>query len=250
MKKTEKATTSTMQEHNKKDEENLGKDVDNFRDNAEGTTSLKEFLEQVGRCGENVAGRTGKNIYTGNQGVINENTSRDEITQMYDDLVVARARGAGYDRDAYEYGEVGEDGTSPWRWTDATIRSLNVKIRKMMRDAWNLLLTKTRGADAWEIVQLTEHQDETSRLNNALRGLKEAYEDYAPHEKRTAKTRMQGLLVFKVKKKEGDPDGIEKFRTWRNGDDVVKFLYDAVIFVKAHDGREVILMTHGSRHFH
>ena len=103
MKKTEKATTSTMQEHNKKDEENIGKDVDNFRDNAEGTTSLKEFLEQVGRCGENVAGRTGKNIYTGNQGVINENTSRDEITQMYDDLVVARARGAGYDRDAYEY---------------------------------------------------------------------------------------------------------------------------------------------------
>ena len=49
-----------MQEHNKKDEENIGKDVDNFRDNAEGTTSLKEFLEQVGRCGENVAGRTGK----------------------------------------------------------------------------------------------------------------------------------------------------------------------------------------------
>ena len=68
MKKTEKATTSTMQEHNKKDEENIGKDVDNFRDNAEGTTSLKEFLEQVGRYGENVAGRTGKNIYTGNQG--------------------------------------------------------------------------------------------------------------------------------------------------------------------------------------
>ena len=77
---------------------------------------------------------------------------------MYDDLVVARARGAGYDRDAYEYGEVGEDGISPWRWTDATIRSLNVKIRKMMRDAWNLLLIKTRGADAWEIVQLTEHR--------------------------------------------------------------------------------------------
>ena len=48
-----------MQEHNKKDEENIRKEVDNFRDNAEGTTSLKEFLEQVGRCGENVAGRTG-----------------------------------------------------------------------------------------------------------------------------------------------------------------------------------------------
>ena len=46
-----------MQENNKKDEDNHGRDVDKFRDNAEGTTSLKEFLEQVGRCGENVAPR-------------------------------------------------------------------------------------------------------------------------------------------------------------------------------------------------
>ena len=185
-----------MQENNKKDEDNHGRDVDKFRDNAEGTTSLKEFLEQVGRCGENVAGRTGKNIYTGNQGIISQNTLRDEITQIYDDLVVARARGSGYDRDAYEYGEADEDGIATWKWTDATIRSLNVKIKKMMSDAWNLLLVKTRGADAWDIVQLTEHQDETKRLDNALKGLKEAYEDYAPHEKRTAKTRMQGLLVL------------------------------------------------------
>ena len=111
-----------MQENNKKDEDNHGRDVDKFRDNAEGTTSLKEFLEQVGRCGENVAGRTGKNIYTGNQGTISQNTLRDEITQIYDDLVVARARGSGYDRDAYEYGEADEDGIARLRRQRKTTR--------------------------------------------------------------------------------------------------------------------------------
>ena len=55
-------------EHAKSDEKGgvgFEKDVQKFTDNAEGTISLKEFLEQVGRCGERVAGNTGKRVYTG-----------------------------------------------------------------------------------------------------------------------------------------------------------------------------------------
>eukprot|EP00937_MAST-01D_sp_MAST-1D-sp2_P004004 g4004.t1 len=187
-------------EHDKSSDTKGGfeKYVHNFHDNAEGSISLKEFLEQVGRCGERVAGITGKRIYTGTQGLINEDSTHEEITVIYDDLITARSRGGTYDSDAYEwlYAETDEDGITPWRWTDSTVRNLNVKIKKLMRDAWNLLLVETQGANAWGIVQLTEDQPETGRLHGALKGLKEAYEDYVPHEKRTAKTRMQGLLAF------------------------------------------------------
>ena len=81
----------------------FGKDVDKFRDNTEGSISLKEFLEQVGRCGERIAGSTGKKIYAGTQGLINANTTHEEITIIYDDLITARSRGGTYDKDAYEW---------------------------------------------------------------------------------------------------------------------------------------------------
>ena len=64
-------------EHAKSDEKGgvgFEKDVQKFTDNAEGTISLKEFLEQVGRYGERVAGNTGKRVYTGVQGMIDEST--------------------------------------------------------------------------------------------------------------------------------------------------------------------------------
>ena len=170
-------------EHAKSDEKGgvgFEKDVQKFTDNAEGTISLKEFLEQVGRCGERVAGNTGKRVYTGVQGMIDESTTHEAITEIYDDLITARNPKGTYDTNAYEwlYGDADEDGIYPWRWTDETVRMLNVKIKKMMSDAWNPLLAKTQGADAWDIVQLTEHQPATSRLTSALGGLKEAYEDY------------------------------------------------------------------------
>ena len=59
-KRAKRATDTTM-EHAKSDEKGgvgFEKDVQEFTDNAEGTISLKEFLEQVGRCGERVAGNT------------------------------------------------------------------------------------------------------------------------------------------------------------------------------------------------
>ena len=159
-------------EHAKSDEKGgvgFEKDVQKFTDNAEGTISLKEFLEQVGRCGERVAGNTGKRVYTGVQGMIDESTTHEATTEIYDDLITARNPKGTYDTSAYEwlYGDVDEDGIYPWRWTDETVRMLNVKIKKMMSDAWNLLLAKTQGADAWDIVQLTEHQPATRRLTSA-----------------------------------------------------------------------------------
>ena len=91
------------------------KDVHNFHDNTEGSISLKEFLEQVWRCGERVAGITGKRIYTGTQGLINEDTTHEEITVIYDDLITARSRGGTYDTNAYEwlYVETDEGDTHP-----------------------------------------------------------------------------------------------------------------------------------------
>ena len=94
------------------------KDVHNFHDNAEGSISLKEFLEQVGRCGERVAGITGKRIYTGTQGLINEDSTHEDITTIYDDLITARSRGGTYGSDAYKwlYAETDEGGITPWLW--------------------------------------------------------------------------------------------------------------------------------------
>ena len=100
--------------------------------------------------------------------MVDESTTHEAITEIYDDLITARNPKGTYDTSAYEwlYGDADEDGIYPWRWTDETVRMLNVKIKKMMSDAWNLLLAKTQGADAWDIVQLTEHQPATSRRRN------------------------------------------------------------------------------------
>ena len=61
------------------------RDVARFADNSDGTTSLKEFLEQVGRCGERIAGNTGKQIYTGSQGLTDDPRCLEILRSVYGD---------------------------------------------------------------------------------------------------------------------------------------------------------------------
>lgn len=213
-----------MQDQTHQQEAAMHGNVERFKDNAEGTVSFKQFSQQIGRCGERIAGETGKSIYLGEMATIDESFTDEDVSKIYEDLITAKTKDGRVDHDAYyyDYAETDSDGITPWRWTDATVRMLNVKIRKMITDAWHLILDKTHGADAWDIVELTESSG-PKRLTKAWDELRTTYDDYAPHEKRTAKTRMQSLLAFKVKKSSSDPEGTDKFRTYRTGDDVTKF---------------------------
>ena len=51
-----------MQDQAHQQEATMHGSVDRFKDNAEGTVSFKQFSQQIGRCGERIAGETGKSI--------------------------------------------------------------------------------------------------------------------------------------------------------------------------------------------
>ena len=126
-----------MQDQAHQQEATMHGSVDRFKDNAEGTVSFKQFSQQIGRCGERIAGETGKSIYLGEMATIDESFTDADVSKIYEDLITAKTKDGRVDHDAYyyDYAETDSDGITPWRWTDATVRMLNVKIRKMITDA-------------------------------------------------------------------------------------------------------------------